>query len=132
MFFDFIFERIHEFETIVVEKLDSVVFERVVRGGYDDTGRRVGRFGQICDCGRRQYADANDVAAHRHESGADSLLQHIAGNPGILPNQEFRLSTLDPATQHMARRNAQRKSQFACQLLVRNTPYSIGSKSLPI
>ncbi|MPN24883.1 hypothetical protein SDC9_172288 [bioreactor metagenome] len=70
------------------EDLDAVVLVRVVRGGDDEPGVGAHRLGHVRDAGGRQHADPLDIAAHRGDARHQCALQHVAGDPGVLADDD--------------------------------------------
>ena len=75
--------------TVAVEHLDTVVIERIVRGGDHDTAVEVVDAGDVSD--RRGGGDVHDVSvsAACHQTGAQRVLEHIRRTSGVLTDQHL-------------------------------------------
>jgi hypothetical protein len=77
-----------ELEAGPVEELDAVVLVRVVAGADDDSGVGPHRLGDEGDPRRGKRAAEEDVDAHGADARGDGGLQHVAGQPGVLADDD--------------------------------------------
>ncbi len=75
------------------KELDAIVVEGVVGGADDDTGHRGLGAGHQGDRRRRHGPQQLDVDTRRHQARLQRRLEHIAGNAGILADDD-RATTL--------------------------------------
>ena len=83
-----ILDGVVELQPAAVEDLEPVVVGRVVRGGdHDPTGERAttGQEGKGRASARRHLVD---VHAEARRTGRDRCHEHVAGPPGVLPDDE--------------------------------------------
>ena len=79
-----------EFVAIVAEEFDAVVLVGIVGGGEDNAG--IGAQGS-CDVGNTrggQRADDEGIGAERGEAGDHGVLEHVAGEAGVLADDDFQ------------------------------------------
>ena len=70
------------------EELDSVVGERVVRGGDHHAEIGPERAGEHCHGRRRHRPDQDDVHAHRDEAGRQRGFEQVAREPRVLADDD--------------------------------------------
>ena len=88
-FFDPLLDQVIQLVTIGAEKLDAVVGVRIVRGGDDDAGIRPQTAGDVSHPRRGQRADEQHVHAHGKDARGNGVLQHVAGEAGVLADDDF-------------------------------------------
>ena len=82
-----VFQTVGQLEPIPRENLDSVILERVVRGGDHDAGICPLAAGQKGNPGSRQGPDQEHIGTHRTDAGRQGGLKHIARQTGVLADQ---------------------------------------------
>ena len=70
------------------EELDAVVGEGIVRGGDHDPEVAAHRAGEHADRRRRDRAGDEHVHADRGEAGDEGVLDHVAGEAGVLADDD--------------------------------------------
>ena len=120
------------------EELDSVVVVGVVRRGNDDPGAQAQGSGKVRDgwCGHRP--DETDIDTGCRQTCLQRRFHHVAGNPGVLSNQDRRtLSRLDVTTrivlcgENSARCVTQTHDEIGCYRDVSDaTTHAVGTKIL--
>src|SRR5690606_19904720 len=87
-------------------KLDAIVLETVVGGTDHNTGLCTKGSGQIGNSRRRHWPQHLDINTGGRKSGFQCSFKHVAGNTGILANQNLAASaTL--TNEHLASSPAQ-------------------------
>ena len=119
---------IGELMAVRAEELDAVVAHRVVGGGDDDAGIGVDQLGEIGDRGGRDDADEMDVDAERADSRRERALEHVAGDPGVAPDED--LGVLMLSAQDVCGRRAEAKREVRAQLGVGDTSDAVCSEQL--
>ena len=87
--------------TATREDLDAVIAVHVMRGADNDTGGGVKSAGEISDAWGRHHAEQMCIHTCRRKPGGDSVFQHIAGNTGVLADNDLVASEAVIA-QHLA------------------------------
>ena len=77
-----------QLEAVAGEELDAVVLVGVVAGADHHAGVGAHRLGEEGDARRRQRPGEHHVHAHGADAGGDGLLQHVAGEPGVLADDD--------------------------------------------
>ena len=109
------------------EELDAVVLERVVGGGDDHPGVRAECPREERDPGRGERTDEQHVDAHRADAGRHRGLEHVAGEPRVLADQDLvpvrrplaHVGERPPETERRLRRHG---------LDVRDAAYAVGTE----
>jgi len=101
----------------LTEKFNTVKLVCIVRGRNHDTGVAL-VFARQVGNGRRRHNPGNQgVGTCRTNAGDQGGFEHVAGNTGVLANEDHRFM-LARACQNPGSRPAQPKSQIRCQFLV--------------
>ena len=116
------------------EELDAIIIVRIVGGRDHNTGIGPHGSGHIRHTRCRQGSDENDIHAHRKNSGTQRILQHVAGEAGVLANHDPVAHPIPrlriPILKDMRRRSTQLQGCFSSHRLnVGSTPDTIGSKN---
>ena len=128
-FFDPRFDFIGQLEAVVREKFDAVVLIRIMRGGNHHAGIGPQAPRQEGDRRRRHRTDEQYVDAHGADARHQGRLQHIAGDPRILPDDD--LMTPGPAHENMRGGASQLHRGFAGHRLeIRRAPNAVGTEEL--
>ena len=80
---------IGELHPIRAEQLDTVILEGIVRGRNHDPEVGPEAAGEHGDGGRRQRPGEHHVHAGAEEAGGQRLLDHVAGEAGILADEHL-------------------------------------------
>ena len=80
--------RIEEF-TLLIEEFQGVPLTRVVGGGQDDAAVRTGHYNSQFRGRRRGIASLDDIDATGDESTDNQLLDHLAGDAGVLADDHL-------------------------------------------
>ncbi len=86
--FDLMLHRVVELEAVRPEQLDAVIVEQIVRGGDHDAEIGAHRARQHADRGRRHRAEQQHVHADRGEAGDQGGFDHVAGQAGVLADDD--------------------------------------------
>ena len=81
-----------QLEAVRAEELDAVIIVGIVRGGDDDAGVRAQRARGVSDARGGQRADEEHVHAHAEDAGAEGVLEHVAGEAGVLADDDAVLA----------------------------------------
>ena len=84
---DLRFDLVAELEAVRPEQLDAVVVEGIMRGRDHHAEIGAHRARQHADRRRRDRAGQQHVHADRGEAGDQRVLDHVAGQPGVLADQ---------------------------------------------
>ena len=85
---DLMLDLVGQLVAVRAEQLDAVVVERIVRGRDHDAEVGAHRAGQHGDGRRRHRAEQQHVHADRGEAGDQRGLDHVAGKPRILADDD--------------------------------------------
>ena len=105
---DGVFHLIGQLEALGGEELDAVVIKRVVRGTDDDTGAGTHGTGQVGDGRGGHGTQQVDVDAGGGETGLQGRFEHIAGDAGVLADEDLAA----PLPQHPTGGPAQAQDEF--------------------
>ena len=97
-------DRIGELEAVRTEQLDAVVLEGIVRGRDHHADIGAHRPRQEADRRRRHRAQQQHVDADRQEARRYALLDHVAGKPRVLADDDAM--AMVAAIEDLARRHA--------------------------
>ena len=96
------FDFVAELEAVRPEQLDAVVVERIMRGRDHDAEIGAHRARQHADRRRRNRAGEQHVHADRGEAGNQRGLDHVAGEAGVLADEDA--VAVIAVLEHQARR----------------------------
>ena len=85
---DLLFDVVGQLEALRAEQLDAVVLEQVVGGGNHHAEVGAHRLGQHRDRRRRHRADQEHVHADRGEARDHRVFDHVAGQTGVLADDD--------------------------------------------
>ncbi len=129
---DFELDLVGELEPFAREKLDAVVLEGVVRGGNDRAGVGAQAARQKRDAGRRHRSDQQDVDTHGADARRHRGLQHVAGDPRVLPDHDARaVSRTRRSAKHVRDRAAETERGLRGHRLdVGDAAHAVGTEQL--
>ena len=134
--FDFKFDIVVEFVTVVLEKFDAVVFVRIVRSSENDAGIGAERTSDVRHARRWQRTNHQHIYAHRKHTGGNGVFEHITREPCVFPDDDAMPA--ESARQwyifleHIRRRAPELERSFGGDRFdVGNAAYAVGSKKFP-
>ena len=110
-----------------LENFDAVEFHRVVGSGNHNTGVRLIFAHQIRHAGGGDDAQQHDIRADAAQTGSQRGFQHIAGNAGVLADEDLGAVTVQLG-QHRCHTATDFQRQFTGQVLARHTADTVGTK----
>ena len=86
--FDKVFLLVGKLVAVAAENFQTVVLERIVRSRDHDARVGAHALGDEGDRRRRHHADQIGIAPHGCDAGFQGALHHVAGKPGVLPDND--------------------------------------------
>ena len=102
-------DRVGELVAVRPEQLDAVVLVRIVRGRDHDPEIAAHHARQHRDRRRRQRPQQHHVHAHGQEAGGERGLQHVAGEPRVLADDDAMPVVAAPEMRPRRQRQRQRR-----------------------
>jgi hypothetical protein len=122
-------DRVGELVAVRPEQLDAVVLIGIVRGRDHHPEIASHHARQHCDRRRRQRTQQHHVHAHRQEPGGERRLQHVAGKPRVLADDDAMPVIAAPEMRPRRKRQRQRRCGRD-RLAIGPAPDSIRSEQL--
>src|SRR6266850_6255283 len=85
---DLLLDVVGKLEALRAEQLDAVVLEQIMRGGDHDAEIGAHRLGQHRNRRRRHRAEQQHVHADRGKAGDHGVFDHVAGETGVLADDD--------------------------------------------
>ena len=124
---DLILDIVGQLEAVAIENLDAVVLHRVVGGRDHDAGVGAVELHKIGNSRCRHNTQQNGVGTRRADAGGKGLLQHLAGDAGVAPDDDAGI-LVEMLCQHGGGTAPNAHGQLAAEILVRDAADPVGSK----